>query len=292
MNTLEQLTAQDKDNYRTYLDRMSQSCTTSTKHLIPFYTIGCNTVLDVGCADGTLIKAIQAVNPTARVVGIDLNQNAVDLATAAGLEVYKANLKDIGKKLNLKFDCIIFSSVLHEISSYNKEYNFSRTIIGETLALANKSLVEGGRLIIRDGLEDSRFTTNICKLVFAKEESTAWFRRFMKETTYPFYPYTDYTIEGTTILCDCRVAQEFLATYTWGEDSWHREIQEKFCILSEIGWTNDVKEQGFEPIAFMKSKEEYEIYLRDKVRVYDLYGKECFPYMTCTIIAQKKEQKI
>ena len=79
MNILEKLTAEDKSNYEVYLNRMSQSCAVSSKHLIPFYTIGKKSILDVGCADGTLMKAIKEVNPEARVIGIDLNQNAVDL---------------------------------------------------------------------------------------------------------------------------------------------------------------------------------------------------------------------
>ena len=107
MNTLERLSAADQDNYKSYLNRMSQSAATSSKHLIPFYTIGAKTILDVGCADGSLIKAIQSVNPEARVIGIDLNQNAVDIATAAGLEVYHMSLEEV-YNLKIKFDCVIF----------------------------------------------------------------------------------------------------------------------------------------------------------------------------------------
>ena len=286
MNTLEQLTAQDKGNYRTYLDRMSQSCATSSKHLIPFYTIGCNTILDVGCADGTLMKAIQAVNPTARVVGIDLNQNAVDLATAAGLEVYKTDFKDICEQLQIKFDCIIFSSVLHEISSYDKEFPFSKAPIDRAIILANKSLVEGGTLIIRDGLMDHTFC-RVCSMTFHNPNDIKWFKRFLAEFKYPYMDFDSFEYWGN-VTCDPELAQEFFATYTWGEDSWHREIQEKFCILDENTWTYTVREKLFDIIAFFKSKEEYPQFLKEKVSVKNEWGNEVFPYMTCTIVAQKK----
>lgn len=284
MNTLEKLTNENKENYITYLDRMRQSCETSTKHMIPFYTIGYKNILDVGCADGTLIKAIQAVNPEARVVGIDLNQNAVELARAAGLEVYHKSLEDMAQFWVADFDCIIFSSVLHEISSYASANRFSSLPIYETLKSTYHLLNKDGIIIIRDGLMD--FGKGACTAKFTNREDEQWFHRFMNEYKYPYFDY-DYQDMDGAITCDTEVMQEFMATWTWGEKSWNREINEKFCILAENTWMKVVKGAGFDDITFSKSKEEYPKFLTPKIKLYETNGKEFFPYMTCTIIAKK-----
>jgi len=286
MNTLERLSAADQDNYKSYLNRMSQSAATSSKHLIPFYTIGAKTILDVGCADGTLIKAIQSVNPEARVIGIDLNQNAIDIATAAGLEVYHMPLEQV-YNLGIEFDCVIFSSVLHEISSYADEYKFSTVPIHNALKCANHLLSDNGFIIIRDGLMSD--WQGYCTMEFTNPEDEEWLKKFIAECMYPFFDYDCFKM-GNRFVCDKDLAQEFLATWTWGENSWHREIKEKFCILTEKVWIEEVKDAGFDTIAFFKSKEDYPKYLTPKIKLYDNdNGEEYFPYMTCTIIANKVE---
>lgn len=284
MNTLERLAEENKENYTNYLDRMSQSCATSSKHLIPFYTIGCKHILDVGCADGTLMKTIKEVNPEARVVGIDLNQNAVDLARAAGLEVYKLSLEDVAFLCKDQFDCVIFSSVLHEISSYANANRFSYIPIFETLQQAYELLSDDGTIIIRDGLMD--YTESTCTVKFMGPDGERWFQKFIDEYKYPYFTY-DFHKMYDGITCDTELMQEFLATWTWGEKSWNREINEKFCILTEERWMTVVKNTGFDTIAFFKSKEDYPKYLAPKATLYGANGKPFFPFMTCTIIAKK-----
>ena len=284
MNTLEKLTAEDKGNYEVYLNRMSQSCAVSSKHLIPFYTIGKKTILDVGCADGTLMKAIKEVNPEARAVGIDLNQNAIDLARAAGLEAYKLSLEDVAFLCKDQFDCVVFSSVLHEISSYATANRFSALPIQETLESAYDLLSKDGIIIIRDGLMDN--SEEICTAKFANPDDEKWFFKFVNEFEYPYFDYDYHDMKGA-ITCYTELMQEFLATWTWGEKSWHREIQEKFCILTEQSWMKVVNGVGFEDIAFFKSKEDYPKFLIPKVKLYGKHNREFFPYMTCTIVAKK-----
>lgn len=286
MNILERLADENKENYTTYLDRMKKSCETSSKHMIPFYTIGYKNILDVGCADGALMKAIKEVNPKARVVGIDLNQKAVDLAHAAGLEVYHKSLKDMMPFWFAEFDCIIFSSVLHEISSY-ADANTGRFLslpIYKTLKCAYRLLNKDGIVIIRDGLMD--YSEEVCTAKFVNREDEQWFYRFVKEYEYPYFDYKCHNIDDA-ITCDTGLMQEFMATWTWGEESWNREINEKFCILTEDIWMRVVKDVKFNDIIFTKSKEEYPKFLNPKIKLYGTNGKEFFPYMTCTIIAKK-----
>lgn len=284
MNQLEKLSIENKQNYETYLTRMSQSLETSTKHFIPFYTLGKKFILDVGCADGALMKVIKEVNPEARVVGIDLNSNAVDRARAAGLEAYKLSLEDVAFICPGKFDCVVFSSVLHEVSSYANANRFSALPIVEMLQSAYDFLADNGSIIIRDGLMDD--SEELCTAVFTNSDDEKWFHRFVDEFQYPYIDL-EYNDMGGAITCQMDLMQEFLATWTWGEKSWPREIQEKFCILGEESWLRAVKTVGFEITTFLKSKEDYSKYLTPKVKLYGANGKEFFPFMTCTIIAKK-----
>ena len=285
MNQLEELTIQNQENYQLYLNRMNQSYAVSSKHFIPFYTLGAKNILDVGCADGTLIKAIKEINPEKRVIGIDLNQNAVDRAVAAGLEVYHMSLEEV-HSLNIGFDCIIFSSVLHEISSYASANRFTALPIAEALRSAYSLLNHNGIIVIRDGLKEDFHYTECCTMKFTNPDNEKWFNRFIEEYKYPFFDYRMiHHYNGFT--CDKDVAQEFLATWTWGEESWNREINEKFCILTESKWMSVIRNAGFDVISFFKSKEEYPKFLTPKVKLYAEDGKDWFPYMTCTIVAKK-----
>ena len=290
-NTLEYLANQNEENYSTYLKRMRNSCSTSSKQMIPFYTFGCKTILDVGCADGSLMKIIKEINPEARVIGIDLNPKAVEIARSHQLEVYCIGLEEVKEKLKIEFDCVIFSSVLHEFSSYAEPTaKYTSIPIENALKNANALLANGGTLIIRDGLEAQMPTS--CRVNFLTRKDFGWFKRFVRDFPYiqgrdKFGSYV--VLNDHEIKCSIKLIQEFFATWTWGAESWHREINEKFCILSENAWTKVVKEANFDIISFAKSKEEYPKFITTKVWVFNDKNEEIFPYMTCTIVAKAKK---
>lgn len=283
MNILEK---NSQENFATYLARMNASCRTSTKSMIPFYTIGYNKILDVGCADGSLMESIRGINPAVNIVGIDLNSQFVELAKNKHFEVYCKSLEEVTDM----YDCIIFSSVLHEISSYapNELERFTGNPIQKALHIAYNHLNDGGRLIIRDGLMDN-CNNSICYLHFTNPEDKQWLYKFCKENKYPYYRAGWFVeVDKYNVKCLTTLAQEFMATWTWGEKSWNREIQEKFCILPEKEWQNIIEEEGFFIESFTKSKEEYPKYLTPKVLMFDMENQNTiFPYMTCSIIAKK-----
>ena len=66
-------------DHNNYLDRMAESLTESTKSLIPLYIKGRKTILDVGCADGSMIMKLQTNDENAKIYGIDLCQESVDI---------------------------------------------------------------------------------------------------------------------------------------------------------------------------------------------------------------------
>ncbi len=92
-------------------------------------------VLDVGCASGHLLEALQAL-PGAVSVGIDVSEEAKRICDAKG---FKMHLADVTNEMDMwyTFDCIIASDVLEHILDDEKAVlNFENM------------LTKNGRLII------------------------------------------------------------------------------------------------------------------------------------------------
>ena len=280
-NKLEQLTGANKRNYDLYLQRMTQSISQSSKGLIPFFAAQCKKILDVGCGSGILMQAIQAVNPDAKIVGIDINQSAVDTCVEQGLDVRNATLSDLVKS-GETFDCIIFSSVLHEFSSYDEKAPFSEKPIEDAIADASKITDKGGFIIIRDGIrvaENGR--VELVKINFKNPEDAIWIERFKKE--FPDYHESIPLEPGVLSLEN---AKEFLYTFTWGDKSWPREVQERFGIMTIENWEAMARRNGFDIKNLMISAEEYKKYLKDKIEIDDVVSR-LLEETTMLLVAEK-----
>ena len=280
-NKLEQLTGANKRNYDLYLQRMTQSISQSSKGLIPFFAAQCKKILDVGCGSGILMQAIQAVNPDAKIVGIDINQSAVDTCVEQGLDVRNATLSDLVKS-GETFDCVIFSSVLHEFSSYDEKAPFTEKPIEDAIADASKITDKGGFIIIRDGIrvaENGR--VELVKINFKNPEDAIWIERFKKE--FPDYHESIPLEPGVLSLEN---AKEFLYTFTWGDKSWPREVQERFGIMTIENWEAMARRNGFDIKNLMISAEEYKKYLKDKIEIDDVVSR-LLEETTMLLVAEK-----
>ena len=293
MNKLEELSKKNNDNYKKYLKRMTDSIKYSTKGIIPILAKEGKNILDVGCGSGVLLSAIEEENKEAKLTGIDLNINAIN------------NLKNINNNWDLyhldfmklkdkKYDTIIFSSILHEISSYNEKESlrFTDKPIKDAIVKSNELLEDNGILIIRDGLLTSKKEIdNKLVVSFTNAEDSRWLYKFKED----FRGFDKLNINKEIIKVDenkfevreCFL-KEFLCTYTWGEESYSREINERFGILSKEEWISIVEESGYKIETIIESKEEYEKYLSKKILIYDERGnKYNYPFITVTIKAKK-----
>lgn len=255
--TLNQLTRKDPENHKRYLNRMQRSAQSSTKSLIPIYATPVQ-ILDVGCSDGCLMEAILREHPNSIVSGLELNSTSAEICRKKGFTVYEKDICEFASS-GRRFDCIIFSSVLHEISSYavNEEERFKVLPIEKALQAAYKLLNPGGRLIIRDGL--SFGSNELLKLNIHTPKVQVAFNRFLKET--PIKDYHTGQVIDNYILAPGNCLKEFLFTYTWGEGSWHREVLEQYGILSCKDWINTVQNAGFIISKYSTSPEQYLDYL-------------------------------
>lgn len=132
-----------------YLERMSKPLQEKLK-VAKYIPKGAKTVLDVGCADGTVTLALAEMFPDIDFVGIDLNKEFVDKANQKAKDIKNVKFENIYLREKLanpeRFDAVLFCSVLHEFFSYGEGIS---TIV-KALSDAHEILNENGVLIIRD----------------------------------------------------------------------------------------------------------------------------------------------
>lgn len=232
------------DNYTQYLNRMSESCIRSSKNLLPKFAKG--KTLDVGCGSGVLLEQIE------NSVGIDLNENSIKVCNEKGLTAYCKSLEEVKDK----YDSIIFSSVLHEISSYSDINSYTELPIIGILTAAKSKLNDGGRIIIRDGLE-----ANIGKstLIAKSKDVIGDLIQYAKDA--PMFNNEEIQVSNNIVTANNNFLREFMFTYTWGKASYFREVNEKYGILREIDWINILEKLNFKITYLQTFKEEYLEYL-------------------------------
>ena len=249
MNALEKISKNNMDNYNVYLQRMTNSFNTSSKQLIPTLVSGTK-VLDVGCGSGILLEELKKYGIDAD--GIDLNSNAVKECKSKNLNAVNINLKDVTKK----YDTVIFSSVLHEFSSYADVNRFGTEPIEEALKNAYNILNPNGHIIIRDGLKSNPGTTTVS----AKNSEVIKTILKYKEDA-PMFKDIDLIIDKNNITAESDFLKEFMFTYTWGPESYQREVNEKYGILTVSEWRTCIKNAGFNIKMLKVNEDNYTYFL-------------------------------
>lgn len=187
-----------------------------------FIPAGTKSVLDVGCADGTVTLALADIYPGINFVGIDLNDGFINIAKGK-----------IGDRKNIRFesgflrerlanperfDVVLFCSVLHEFYTYGEGIS---TIV-KALADAHEILRPGGTLIIRDMIlydyagKSGLWISEMTKKVRIKTEIAPLLSDF--ESIY-----------GATK--SVKQLNHFLLKYMYA-DNWKREGKENYVPVS------------------------------------------------------------
>lgn len=117
-----------------------------------FIPDGAGNVLDVGCADGRVTKALALERPYSDFLGIDLNHASIAEACRdphklpMNCDFARLYLRDLLKEESGRFTAVVFMSVLHEFYSYGEGISS----VVKALADAHELLQPGGVIIIRD----------------------------------------------------------------------------------------------------------------------------------------------
>ena len=294
MNRLEELSKQNRENYERYLKRMTESIRNSTKGFLPIMARKGKRILDVGCGSGVLLYALSAENPEAELTGLDLNAEAIKSLRDSGAPFDLIHGDFLALKEG-KYDTVVFSSILHEISSYcpQESRRFTAGPVEDAFRKCREIMPAGGTVLIRDGVLTDPEEQNVPAVIsFKKPEDSEWLFRFQKD--FRGFDNTDVSREIKD-LGDGRYQvgrsflKEFLCTYTWGAESYEREICERFGILTERGWIEALRKNGFSVETVTQSKEEYEKFLSDRVVITNADGTPYeYPYMTVILKAEKR----
>lgn len=298
MTIQEQLADKVKENFNTYLDRMAKSAHFSSKQNVPAIVRSndCRKILDVGCADGSFTAMIARECPEARIVGLDINPKCIEEAkrkwgTGGGrLEFVCGELGELEER----FDCIVFGSVMHEISSYCsvEKLRFGQTPIAEAIKEANERLCPGGIMVVRDWVDC--IEGHLLRVKFKSSRYSEMFKRFQEE--FPAIDlcrvsdmqmvYEDDEIPDGWLVHQ-KLLMEYLMVATWGEQSWAREINERRFICKKSDWYEMAESAGFSVIGWLQTNEEYPIYCERIAEVELVDSKWHMPDTTFVMVCRK-----
>ena len=289
-------------NTKEYPERMGMSIPLTTKGKIPEliskYKI--KSLLDVGCADGRFTEVLAASLP--KNVTID----AIDTCSDGGgddshikktgrVNYYITDFANVPYVIGKTYDCIVFSSVMHEISSYCEDdgEKYSQKPIFNTLKTAYGLLNPGGVVVVRDMVKPSWKTRSV-PVEMLPFDNAVTFLKFITECPY-LKPEYDKCFEtkffaydtGDRILFNVRndVLMEFLMTATWGPESMDREIMEKKFILKKGDWKKAFQKAGLAMEHYEETNEEYPMYFDRLVRIWEPMWK--YPATTCLMVGVK-----
>lgn len=287
-------------NIKEYCERMGNSIPVTTKNKIPELIKAHNvkTLLDVGCADGRFTEFLAAELPkNVKIDAIDMSPY-VDYSPIkrTGKVTYAVSPFDESLlKWGKKYDCIVFSSVMHEISSYCDDENkrYSQKPIFDAIQLANKLLNPGGIAIVRDMLNPNWKTKSIpveMNIYCASKFLDFIINCPYLKTKYDKHAESKFMAYDThdKILFNIRndVLMEFLMMATWGAESEEREIKERKFILKKADWKRAFKNAGLDIEHYEDTNEEYPKYFDRLVKIWEPKWK--YPMTTCLMVAKKK----
>ncbi|MCK0744749.1 methyltransferase domain-containing protein [Chromohalobacter nigrandesensis] len=264
-----------------YMEQMDESIEDKLKMVD--WTTGQN-VLDCGCGSGGLMEYL--IHHDYNTYGIDLSSLSENLIFKKKLtpRFVRGDLLYLGEYFpNRKFDTIIFSSVLHEVYSYN-DFDIQKVV--KTLQQAIGLLSERGRIIIRDGInhpDDSQQRV----IEFMNREDLEVFNKYYKSFKGRKIYFNQ--IDNNKIILNVNDAMEFLYTYTWGNESFYREVQEQYGIFNSDEYQDLLESFGLNIIHKSEYLQAgYIENLKPKVNLYDEHGHVVdFPNSNMLLVAEK-----
>jgi 2-polyprenyl-3-methyl-5-hydroxy-6-metoxy-1,4-benzoquinol methylase len=86
-------------------------------------------ILEIGCANGSFIEAIQSLDKYIKCTGLELNEKAVELANTKGLRVLNESIQQHEKKLQKGYDLVCSFQVMEHISEIHEVINASLGVL-------------------------------------------------------------------------------------------------------------------------------------------------------------------
>ena len=214
-------------------------------------------ILDVGCADGIVTRALALLLPHAQLLGIDLDAGFVQLASEKALAEQRENVRF--ERIYLRellarperFHAVTFCSVLHEFYTYGEGISS----VLKALADAHELLVPGGVIVIRDMVlyeYAKRATLGVAELRREVEDRVP--AQVVADFSRAFGPP------------DTLYALNHLLLKYWYAENWQRECPEFYVpvtfeeyeqVFRLLGMTTHVAESSTLPFLLEKWKADF-----------------------------------
>lgn len=228
------------DCYMVALDAgLDRKCQDILPHVQP------GRIVDKGCGTGRLLSCMIDQFPGSELIGVDLSDRLLQAAheqnTRDKLTLVQANIIDQYFE-NASLWTVIFSSVVHEIFSYN---NYSHDMVRLALKNTRAELAPGGRMIIRDGVKPE--PGNVWMLCDAETEERfpRFARDFKRQVPSYKFPFTKISHKGRTWFgLDSHHANEFLSKKDFLAN-WDLETQEEFGVFTLKQWREELTKLDF-----------------------------------------------
>jgi SAM-dependent methyltransferase len=204
------------------------------------------TIVDKGCGTGKLLVHLSALWPESRILGLDISTEL--LHTAAGQPFPHPNASIVkGDIIQRHFPpgsvaTVIFSSVIHEVFSYN---GYDRESVRLALRNTRMELEPAGRVVIRDGVRPAAGTV----WMRCGTETESRFRRFARDfkgrSATPGVTFIERVHDGQRwFILTTHAANEFLSKKDYLEN-WSIEVNEEFGVFTLHEWQCELKAMGY-----------------------------------------------
>lgn len=222
-----------------YYDRMRSSVGDKAR-MFPYIAGG--NIVDVGGGDGSLLAALIDSHPdlAREVTNFDASHTSLKRSWNCGVPAVKGYADEIERFFAPEsVDTILASAVVHEIFSYGNHHRGQKpgqvSNVHDFFEGASHVLRKKGRLIVRDGIHpgDTQGRLHLPADAVEEMDRFLFWSPFIgkkaegKDRSIEIHEEGDGEYSGSL-----SSLMEFLFTYTWGADSFEREVQEFYGVFT------------------------------------------------------------
>ena len=200
-------------------------------------------IVEVGPGGGVVLDLLEQRFPSSEVIGIDVSRMVIEALEARRkaegrrwrvIEADAFRLPDFVGTATV--DTVVYCSVLHEIYSYvdfasdatGERGRFRLESVRDLLRASWRTLVPGGRLVIRDGVMPPPGARVVR---FLTPEARELFDLFVKQFEARKVAFEPVAGAADRVRLSSADAMEFLFKLTWGAESFPYEIREQYGVL-------------------------------------------------------------